>query len=238
MDGANRIFACLEALDAAERPLSLLDLQREVGCPTSSLAATLRSLVQLGYIHHDRSSRTYAPTVQLAELGGWVASRFAPAAPLQKAARDIAAKTGCNVSIAHRNDIRVQYLFFALAKGFEPAVRVGTTRLLCRSGPGWALLTFLNNRAIQSVVRRTNQVLPPEDRVDLEPLLSIVGAAREHGYVHSEHTMRPGYAGIAMPLVSGRNQLAMTASGPADQVKEREAEILAAMRHAIGGIDA
>src|SRR5262245_38260652 len=213
MDSANRIFACLEALDAAERPLSLVELQREVGCPTSSLAATLRSLVALGYLHHDRSSRTYAPTVQLAELGGWVTSRFAPAASLQKAARDIAAKTGLNVSIAHRNDIRVQYLYFAVGKGREPAVRVGATRLLCRSGLGWALLTFVNNRAIQSIVRRTNQVLPADDRVDVEPLLSIVQAARAEGHVHSEHTLRPGYAVIAIPLLSGKSQLAMGVSG-------------------------
>src|SRR5262245_30010974 len=104
MDAISRVFQCLEALDAAERPMSATELQAELGCPLSSLALTLRGLVNLGYLHHDRSSRTYTPTVLLADLGGWVASRFALGTDLQAAMQAIRRSTGENVAAAHRND--------------------------------------------------------------------------------------------------------------------------------------
>lgn len=238
MDAIKRIFGCLEALDAAERPLSLTEIQAEVGCPTASLATTLRSLVALGYLHHDRSRRTYAPTVLLADLGGWVASRVAPGPDVQDAARMIRNRTGENVAIAHRNDIRLQYLYFLPGDDLSPAVRVGTTRLLCRAGMGWALLTFLNHRAIQSIVRRTNATLASEDRVDLEPLLAMVERCRSDGYVHAEHTLRAGYAVIAMPIRTAKSALAIGVSGPADRIRARRDDIVAAMRQALAALSA
>jgi DNA-binding IclR family transcriptional regulator len=238
MDAIKRVFGCLEALDAAERPLSLNEIQAVVGCPTASLATTLRSLVSLGYLHHDRSRRTYAPTVLLADLGGWVASRFAPGPAIQEAARAIRERTGENVAIAHRNDIRLQYLHFLPGDDLSPAVRVGTTRLLCRSGLGWALLAFLSNRAIQSIVRRTNATLASEDRVDLEPLLAMVERCRQDGHIHAEHTLRAGYAVIAMPIRGAKTGLAIGVSGPAERIRAKHDDVVAAMRQALGALPA
>ncbi|MGE4239056.1 IclR family transcriptional regulator [Ramlibacter sp.] len=230
MDAVNRVFGCLEALDAAERPLSLRELQDELDCPVSTLAMTLRTLVQLGYLHHDRSRRTYAPTVLLADLGGWVASRFAPGSNVIEAATAIRNRTGGNVAIAHRNDLRLQYLHFIPGKDLEPAVRIGTTRQLCRSAMGWALMSFLTPRAIHSIVRRTNASLPSEDRVDAEPLLALVEECREAGYVLGENMHRAGYSVIAMPLKTPGMELAIGVSGRADQIKRTREKILDAMR--------
>lgn len=237
MDAANRIFGCLEALDVAERPMSLNELQREVGCPMSTLALTLRTLVQLGYVHHDRSTRTYSPTVLLAGLGGWVATRFAPPGELQQAARVIARETGLNVVIGLRNDIRVQYVDFIAGKDMEQRVRPGTTRLLCRSALGWALMTYYNTRAIQSIVRRTNAALPAEDALDFEPMLAIVEAARHNGYVRSENVLRVGYGMIAMPLPRLKRQLAIGVSGKNVELARREAKILDTMNQALRDVD-
>jgi IclR family KDG regulon transcriptional repressor len=236
MDATNRIFRSLEALDAAERPLSLNEIQREVGCPLSSLAATLRTLVTIGYLHHDRSRRTYVPTVLLADLGGWVASRFAPDAAVRDAARAICDATSENVTVAHRNDLRVQHLYFVPGKDLVPSVRTGTTRLLCRSALGWALLTFLSTRAIQSIVRRTNAALPSEDRVDLEPLLAIVNQCRSDGFIHGEHLQRAGYAVIAMPIRTSKSELVVGVSGYADRIRKNEVGIRAAMRRSLGRV--
>ena len=233
MDSINRVFGCLEALDAAERPLSMGELQTEVGCPLSSLAATLSALVRLGYLHHDRSRRTYAPTVLLADLGGWVASRFAPGKNIIEAAQTVRAATGENVAIAHRNDLRLQYLYFLPGKDMEPAVRIGTTRLLCRSALGWALLFFLNNKTIESIVRRTNTTLPSEDRVDLVPLMAVIERCRTSGFVQAENMQRAGYGVIAMPLKVKNNNLGMSVSGPAERISRKQEDIVAEMNRAI-----
>lgn len=233
MDAVNRIFTCLETLDAAERPLSLTEIQHHVGAPTSSLASTLRALVNAGYLHHDRSTRTYAPTILLADLGGWVASRYAPGQATLRAAEMIAERTGENVAIAHRNDIRLQYLSFIPGKNLSPTIRVGTTRLLCRSGLGWALLTFLSQRAIESIVRRTNAALAAEDLVDVDPLLAMVDRCRADGYVRALHTIRTGYGVIAMPVRDPKLKLAIGVSSHAERLVAHEAEIVAAMREAL-----
>ena len=213
--------------------MSLVEIQGATGSPISSLASTLRALVELGYVHHDRSTRTYAPTVLLADLGGWVASRFAPGKAIQEAAEEISERTGENVAVAHRNDIRLQYLSFIPGKNLAPTIRVGTTRLLCRSALGWALLTFLSPRAIQSIVRRTNANLAAEDLVELEPLMTMVERCRNDGYVRSQHTVRTGYGVIAMPLRNSKMQLAIGVSGHATRLQEREEEIVALMKAAI-----
>ena len=213
--------------------MSLPEIRAEVGCPTASLATTLRTLVNLGYLHHDRARRTYTPTVLLADLGGWVASRHAPGPAVQEAARTIGERTGENVAIAHRNDIRLQYLHFLPANDLSPSVRVGTTRLLCRYGLGWALLASLGNRAILSIVRRTNASLASEDRVDLEPLLAMVERCRRDGFIHAEHTLRAGYGVIAMPIRSSQTALAIGVSGPAERIRKQHDDIVAAMRHAL-----
>jgi DNA-binding IclR family transcriptional regulator len=234
MDAANRIFGCLEALDMAERPLSLNELQREVGCPMSTLAVTLRTLVQLGYIHHDRSTRTYAPTVLLAGLGAWVATRFAPPVELQHAARAIAARTELNVIIGQRNDIRVQYLDFIAGKdmdgkNMDNQVRAGTTRLLCRSALGWALLTYFNTRAIESIVRRTNASLPTEDVFELDSMLAIVEKTRRDGFVRSENVLRVGYGMIAMPVPHIKQQLSIGVSGRNAVIASKEHSLVEIM---------
>ena len=229
----DRIFACLETLDLAERPLSMLELQRGLGIPLSSLASTLRALVECGYLHHDRSTRTYAPTILLADLGGWVASRYAPGKAIQKAAEEIAERTGENVAIAHRNDIRLQYLFFIPGKNLSPTIRVGTTRLLCRSGLGWALMTFLGPRAIQSIVRRTNTAVATEDLVELVPLVSMVERCREDGYVRALHTVRTGYGVIAMPFRDSKLELAIGVSSYAERLVAHEAQLVAVMKQAL-----
>ncbi|MDO9358042.1 MAG: helix-turn-helix domain-containing protein [Polaromonas sp.] len=233
MDAANRIFGCLEALDSAERPLSLNELQREVACPVSTLAVTLRTLVQLGYVHHDRSTRTYSPTVLLAGLGAWVATRFAPPAELQQAARAISVQTELNVIIGHRNDIRVQYVDFIPGKDMEHPVRAGTTRLLCRSALGWALLTYYNARAVESIVRRTNASLPTEDSLELESILALVERGRRDGFVRSENVLRIGYGMIAMPVPHIKQQMAIGVSGKNEVLARQEAHIVEVMNSAL-----
>lgn len=236
MPAVASIFSCLELLDELEQPLSLPEMARSLCLPESSLAATLRALVQLGYLHHDRSSRTYAPTMRLAELGGWVASRYALDPALRQAAATISQRVGENVVIAHRNDIRLQYLHFENAEKHAPVAKVGTTRLICHSGLGWALLSFMSNRAIHSIVRRTNAVLTSEDAVELASVMQVVEACRRTGHVRAEHTIRIGFGVIAMPLRFVRAELAIGVSAAAARVRDGEAEIVEIMRSTLAGV--
>lgn len=233
MDAIDRVIQTLEALDSAERPLSLPELQAAVGCPLSTLSATLRTLVRLGYIHHDRSRRTYMPTVLLAELGAWVATRHALEPLLQFRAQTIHKKIGGSVAIAHRNDLRLQYLFLASGDFLGSSVRIGTTRPLCRSGMGWVILSMLPDKAIQSIVRRSNEAAAGEDQIDLDVLLSTIERCRVDGYVYAEHVVRAGYAVVAMPIRTSREPLGISVSDVIGNIAPRREQIVDMMQEAL-----
>ncbi|CAN5629476.1 hypothetical protein BH09PSE5_BH09PSE5_34300 [soil metagenome] len=230
MRAIDRTFAILELLDDAERPLGLVEIESQLGCPASTTAALLRSLVTHGYLQHDRSTRTYAPTLRLANLAGWVSSRSAPVPPIRRAMAEISERTGETAGLGYRNDIRVQYLHFcgSLASGY--GIKPGSTRLLARSGLGWALLTFLSRRALESIVRRTNVAVAAEDMIDAASLESIVDKCRREGHVFAQHTLRVGYGVIASPLPTTRQQYAIGVHGPVDVLTQKEGLIVDTLR--------
>lgn len=231
MQAVERIFSVLQLFDDAERPLGLVEIQRQLGYPESSLAAMLSALATAGYLRHDRSTRTYAPTIRLAHLAGWVKSRAAPIPAIDKAMAEIRERTGETVGLGYRNDIRIQYLRFV--DGTHPpthGVKEGTTRLLCRSGLGWALMSFLSRRAIDSIVRRTNRSVAAEDMIDAESINLVVEQCRQAGYVFAQHTVRVGYGVIAAPLYSQLEQYAVGVHAPVSTLAERESEISGVLR--------
>ena len=68
MQAVERIFSILQLLDDVEQPMGLIEIRRQLGYPESSTAAILSALATAGYLRHDRSTRTYAPTIRLAHL--------------------------------------------------------------------------------------------------------------------------------------------------------------------------
>jgi DNA-binding IclR family transcriptional regulator len=230
MKSIQRTFSCLQLFDEFERAAGMVEITQHLGYPASTVALILKSLVAEGYLHHDRSTRTYRPTVRLAQLGAWVGTRFAPDQALQEVAARVNKQTGEMVSIAARNDIRVQYLFILRGQQEALSVSAGSTRLLCRSGLGWALLSFLDRHALVSVLRRTNAMLPAEDRVDVNAMHDIADRCREVGYVFAEHTVRPGGGVIALPVFTSRMQFAIGVHGQAARLRKSEQEIVALMK--------
>lgn len=230
MKSIERTFACLQLFDEFERPAGMVEITRHLGYPASTVALILRSLVAEGYLQHDRATRTYRPTVRLAQLGAWVGTRFASDQALQEVAARVNKRTGEMVSIAARNDIRAQYLFILGGRQEALSVSAGSTRLLCRSGLGWALLSFLDRHALASVVRRTNSMLPAEDRVDVVAMQGIADRCREEGYVFAEHTVRPGGGVIAVPVFTSKMQFAIGMHGSAARLRKSEQKIVALMK--------
>ncbi len=231
MQAVERIFSILQLLDDVEQPMGLIEIRRQLGYPESSTAAILSALATAGYLRHDRSTRTYAPTIRLAHLAGWVTSRAAPVPAIDRAMSEIRERTGETVGLGYRNDIRMQYLRFI--DGKHPpthGVKEGTTRLLCRSGLGWALMSFLSKRAIESIVRRTNASVAAEDMIDVESINLVVEKCKRDGYVLAQHTVRLGFGVIAAPLYSQQEHYAVGVHAPVGVLAEREIEMSGILR--------
>lgn len=65
----------LERVIAADAPVAVSDLARELGLPKSNVHRTLTTLASAGYLLHDPVERRYAPSLKVALLGQRVTTR-------------------------------------------------------------------------------------------------------------------------------------------------------------------
>ncbi|WP_119462732.1 helix-turn-helix domain-containing protein [Rhodospirillaceae bacterium SYSU D60014] len=220
-----RIFEILELFESEQRPLSLREIVEWLGYPMSTTSAILKSMAALGYLRHDRSARTYIPTMRLAHLGTWSAAHDLPSETCMSALRQLCAETGELIYLAHRNDIYMQYLHINVGEKYgSPPQRPGATRFLVHTALGWSLMTFLDRRAVNSIIRRTNAILPPPDNCDPGTVLRAIERCREEGYAVSENTIRLGHGVIAAPLAFAHQHYAVGVAAPVERLRQHGPE--------------
>ena len=239
-DGAiARAFKVLEYMDHLQRPVGLTELVEQLDMPRSSAAALISTMVRLGYLSHDRSSRTYMPTARVAELGRWV--------DLQLLGRDQHAFIPLIAELRHRldetvvlgtpNDLYVQYIHVDLAE--RPVlyyVKTGAQREMCRSAVGWSLLMSSTDAEIERLVRRHNASKDlAASPVDTRELIGRIKAARQGGYAFSKHTVMPGSGMVAMPVprVAHSRPIAIGVGGPVERLEEKLPLVVAALRETV-----
>lgn len=233
---AGRVLAIFEYFDQVERPLSVKEIVAHFGYPESSAAVLLRSLVNLGYLRHDRSSRKYMPTARIARLGEWVKRRLFDDDRILKLLGDVHAATGETILLGVQTDLQAEYIHVIEAsRPLRYSMKVGTMRPLLRSGVGWALLSVQSDEAVRKIMARAAAAGQDDQSMDAEQIAAHIAETRERGYAFSRHIVNRGVGVIAMALPEDGNgrQLAIGAGGPVERLEENEATIVAAMRDAI-----
>lgn len=231
---AGRIFEILEYFDEAEKPLGLVELVERFGYPQSSMAALLKSLVVLGYLHHDRAARSYVPTSKLASLGQWAEGLLLDSPGVAAMAAELGDLVSETVVLGVRNDLMAQYVYVRLAP--RPLMyhnSAGALRPLCRSGIGWAILSTMRDEAVRKIVRRYNAAEENSaGRVDVPGLVKTVQGVRSRGYAFSEGAYSPGVGMIAMPLPrrAGARLMAIGVGGPIERLKLSQVSIVQHIR--------
>lgn len=234
--GVGRAFRILAHFERVQRPCGIGELAGACSLPRSTAALTVSQLVTLGLLSHDRTSRTYLPTLRLADLGRWVEGQAAGEdrgrlIPLLGA---LAARLEETIVLAIRNDLYAQYIHVELPE--RPVlyvVKAGALRPMCRSAVGWALLSLEDDDRIVETARRFNATGEGQrNAVAIERVLEEVGATRSRGYAFSRHSVVQGVAMIARVIqgsASGR-PLAVGVGGPVERLDDKEREIAGALR--------
>jgi len=226
---ARRVFEVLELFGRERRPLSLKQVCAAFGYAPSSGAALLKSLVMLGYLDYDRRTRSYFPTMRLAQLGAWVESALFGDGRVLKLMLRLHRETGETVMLATQSDLSAQYMH-AVGGAETMAVPAGTLRPLAISGMGWLLLSRHSEHEIEKLARRID--VATGRRVDRAALKRNITAVRRDGFVFSRHTVRRGTGIIAMLLpdeVHGR-VFAIGLAGAVARLEEKQAAILASLQ--------
>ncbi|MFO1219851.1 MAG: IclR family transcriptional regulator [Burkholderiaceae bacterium] len=231
---AARTLRVFEFFDRVERSAGVLEIAETLDIPRSSAAALISALVQAGYLSHDRASRSYMPTMKLAQVGRWVEAALLgrDRSTLVPLLHEVAREVDETVVLGVQDDLFVQYVHVELAQ--RPVMyfqRAGARRPMCRSATGWALLTFLGDDDVAEMVRRHNEHAD-DKRVAEAEVLKRVREARKQGYALSLGGFLPGVAMLAMPLASsdGERRYALGVGGPEDRIRGKQAAIAKALR--------
>jgi DNA-binding IclR family transcriptional regulator len=238
---ARRVFEILEAFDRQRRPLSLKDVLDDLGYPTSSGSALLKSLVALGYLDYDRERRTYFPTMRIAALGGWVQDALFGDGRLSGLMQGLHEVTGETVILAAQSDLHAQYIHLIhSAEPLQFSVPPGARRPLARSGMGWVLLSAKSDGEIEKLRRRINVEADDDARLTREALMERVAEVRARGYAFSKHTVSEGAGIIAAVLPAGPfgRVFAVGVAGPVARLERKEDLIVAEIRAGVGRLKA
>ena len=200
---AQRALEILEVFARQRRPLALKEVLEELGYPTSSGSALMKSLVSLGYLDYDRERRTYFPTMRIAVLGSWVPRALFGEGPLLAALEDLHRRIGETVVLAVQSDLHAQYVHVIhSSEPLQLRIPPGTLRPLARSGMGLVLLSAKKDAEIERLRRRINAA-GDEVMQSREDLMARVNEVRARGYAFSKNSISPGLGIIGAALPNG-----------------------------------
>ncbi len=237
---ARRVLEIFEYFAERQTPASLMEIAKTLGYPQSSASALLHSLVDLGYLDHDRLRRLYAPNARLALVGNWVHERRPNGNSLYSLMEQLRAATGETVLFGIEHGPLVQYAFVLDTERHAVRwhIKIGTRRSMVHAAVGQILLAYKPIGQMRLIVTRLNAENPPHLRVDPAAFEQKLKEIRRKGYAVSDSTLTPEAVVFAMMLPKTMRGVvaapsAIGVGGPVDRLKARQAEILELMQGTI-----
>ncbi|AUC99732.1 IclR family transcriptional regulator [Bradyrhizobium sp. SK17] len=214
----------------------MTEIARRLNYPPSSTSALLKSLVELGYLDHDRQTRSYLPTVRVALLGGWLNNQTLPGVTLDAITHELHEATRLTTFVVARNQLYSQYI--RVLQGTTPVryyLEPGARRLLTHSTPGRVFLSLMNDEDARRIVQRINAEEAPSSAVrfgDIQPALATI---RRQGFAYTRDMGTPGLSAIAMRLTDTDRTppLVITVAGPGSIVSAAAKAIIGKMRELV-----
>lgn len=206
---AVRVLEILEYFKREQAPRALKELCTALDYPQSSSTVLLKNLTELGYLSYDRATRLYFPTLRVGALGDWISHALFGQGEIFEIMRDAHSATGETVAIALQNDIYIQYIrVIQSTHALRFHTEEGSMRPLTLSATGWMLMSTLDDKHVEKLVRRANIATQrKEDRQPLELMMQRVAQAREDGAAYAENIplLGGGTVCVLLPVtVQGR----------------------------------
>lgn len=199
---AVRAIEVLELFSRERRPLTLSEIIDALGYPQSSTTVMLKSLLVIGYLNYNLSTKTYYPNISVTRLGDWIPESRLVNGPIQRLMEDMHERTTESISIAVQNDINVHFLsvlnsshkikFFIPSRG---------QRTLLQSNLGWMLLAIKPDKEVVSIYNQIG-LMNLHKMPELDEVMSQIAEIRRNGYCYIPNLPVPGAASVAMILPS------------------------------------
>lgn len=220
-----KVFAVLEVIAAADKPVSLKVIAEETGHNPSTLSRVLSDLVQIGYVRK-HGYREFALDLGLIPLGQKALSHF----PLPRIANplihEVATRLGVEGALAGLHRGKMVYLYRTGA-GLESGTMSRAFDFpLYKSVAGLVILAFSPEADVRGLLEcsmREDGVKPREAARLLAGLLKKIGDVSGAGYICQEDD---GGWNVSFPLRKGGGLFAVSLHGGTRPASKMEAVVL------------
>lgn len=235
---AGRVLKILELFDVLKREAVVSEVSDLLDLPQSSTSVLLRSLVVMGYLSYNVTTRAFAPTTRVALLGSWVNGPLLSDGPLIRLMHRLNMRTGQAIVLAVRNQVMSEYIHVLQATNpVRLYVVQGSRRPLACSATGLTLIADLPDADIKRIGIRYNAEPQEVDiKVSVSQLMERVQAVRTNGYAFQHDTFTPGAGVIAISLPQlekSNERFSIGIASPTGILRERKSEFLVAMHEEI-----
>lgn len=201
--GAQRVIEVLDFFDEHHREATVMDIARRYNRPQSSTSELLASLVDLGLLYKDPSSRSYTLTPRAAIIGSLSQPSMVRDGRLARMVDELRGQTGLGVVLIGM--IGTQAHIFRWNCGIKRLALVaegggfagGAQESLSDTAAGWLLLSTLNPSRRDGLLRRLNAEAPEHRKFAPTEMSMRVRNCAEQGF-----SVGPAGFGVSATLAS------------------------------------
>ena len=184
---AHRVIEVLDFFDDQHTQATVMDIVRRYNWPQSSTSELLSSLVNLGLLYKDPSTRSYCPTPRAALLGASTQPNLIRDGRLAGMVDRLVAQTGHCVAIFGMVGLNVQIFSWrsgniTLGTSHSNGFGSGMLERMSDSAAGWLLLSTIAQPRRDGVIRRLNAEATEDRKFCFSDMAAKVQATQQAGY--------------------------------------------------------
>ncbi|CAA9387582.1 MAG: hypothetical protein AVDCRST_MAG93-9550 [uncultured Chloroflexia bacterium] len=227
---AERVIRIFECFRDKQHGLSAKEISDQLRLPGSSTFVLLRSMVHIGYLHFDPTTREYYPTLLVTELGSWIPTFAYGLNDPRMLIETIRDATGETVTLSVQNNLSMQILDTAIGTQMIVLnIRTGDKLPLLISNIGRVSLSLRSDDEIAKLLKRAGGgALGGEPPPDIDSLMSEIAHIRKRGYGVGYDSVIAGLGAIAWPIDTNHpaRTLVIALAGPTDRIRNNEKTIV------------
>ena len=240
---AARAFRIVEFFDEIRRSARGNEIAERLKIPQSSTSVLLNSLVRLGYLDFDVTSKTYLPSIRTAVLATWRETGCFRDGSMLALLEHLAFETGIAACLVIREGIVIRYLHIVQTSRTDSIhIPLSVRRFAVKHAAGIVLIADMPEAQIRTLAHRTRAEEPPDmTGTSFAEVMERVKRGRANGYYLSAGlvNLKRGGVAVALPasITGGWQKMAISVAGACNEIVEREDELVAALINAVRRID-
>lgn len=182
---ARRVIEVLEYFDEEHREVTVMDIVRRYNRPQSSTSELLASLVDMGILYKDPSTRSYTLTPRAAILGSLSQPESIRDGRLGRVFDQLSAQTGLGIALVGMIGLNAQLFRWrggAMRIGSTKRLQGGQQQSLHESAAGWLLMSTIAPERRDGTLRRLNAEASADRKFNHAELSDRVAECARRGY--------------------------------------------------------